>query len=55
MTDPEQTTHFANEIDALVDKYRNEYDITYASIVGVLQMKIHLLCEEAEEREDECS
>lgn len=50
MTEKDQTDHFANDLDKLVDRYRSEYEISYASVVGVLQMKIHLLCSEAEER-----
>jgi len=53
MTEKEQTDHFADDLDKLVDRYRSEYEITYASIVGVLQMKSHLLCEEASDRSDE--
>lgn len=53
MTDKEQMDHFANDIDALVERYRTEYEITYAAVVGVLQMKIHLVCDEASERGDE--
>jgi hypothetical protein len=52
MTEGEQTTQFANELDKLVQRFRAEYDLTYAAVVGVLQMKSHLLCQEAEERED---
>jgi hypothetical protein len=53
MTDKNQTEHFANEIDGIIDRARSEYDLSYAAIVGVLQMKIHLLCDEASERADE--
>lgn len=53
MTDKEQTDHFANELDALVQRFYAEYDISYAQVVGVLQMKIHLLCAQASERGDE--
>jgi hypothetical protein len=53
MTDKEQITAFADAIDRLVEDYRAEFDLTYAAAVGVLQMKIHLLCEEAGERSDE--
>lgn len=53
MSDNEQIKHFGDEVDKLVDRFRTEYDLSYASVVGVLQMKIHLLCSEAEEREDE--
>lgn len=53
MSEKEQIDHFANEIDRLADRYRSEYEMSYASVVGVLQMKIHLLCDEASERSDE--
>lgn len=48
----EQVTQFADEIDKLVERFRAEYDMTYAGVVGVLQMKIHLLCEEATEENE---
>jgi len=50
MTEKDQIDHFANDVDNLVERYRIEYDMSYAAVVGVLQMKIHLLCEEASER-----
>ena len=53
MTEKEQTDHFANDLDSLVERYRKEYEISYAATVGVLQMKIHTLCAEANERIDE--
>lgn len=49
----EQTQQFSDELDKLVNRFRAEYDLTYAVAVGVLQMKIHLLCAEAADREDE--
>lgn len=53
MTEREQIEHFADEIDRLVERNRREYDMTYAAVVGVLHMKIYLLCAEAAERKDE--
>lgn len=53
MSEKEQIDHFANELDSLVNRFRTEYEMTYASIVGTLQMKAHLLCVEAEDRADE--
>lgn len=54
MSEKEQIAHFANELDALVDRYRSEYDMTYAGIVGTLQMKVFGMCKEASETpEDE--
>lgn len=49
----QQVDHFANDLDAMVDRYRAEYDLTYADVIGALTIKIHLLCMEADEREDE--
>ena len=53
MSEKEQIDNFANDVDRLVERYRSEYEISYASVVGVLQMKIHLVCQEAGERGDE--
>lgn len=53
MSDGEQITHFADELDKLVDRFRSEYEITMAGVVGVLHMKAHLLCEEASRSEEE--
>lgn len=53
MSESEQVKHLGDELDRLVDRFRSEYDMTYASVVGVLHMKAHLLCAEAAEREDE--
>ncbi len=53
MDDKEQVFHFGDDLDRLVDRYRQEYDMTYAAIVGTLFMKAHLLCGEASGREDE--
>lgn len=49
MTDPEQTDAFAKALDALVDRYRREFNLTYAQAVGVLVIKMHELCAETEE------
>jgi hypothetical protein len=49
MTDREQLDSFGNDVDALVERYRHEYDMSYAVVVGVLVMKAHLLCDEVAE------
>lgn len=46
----DQTTHFANDLERLINRYRDEYDITYAQLVGVLHIQSFMLCREAEER-----
>lgn len=43
MTEKEQVTAFANDIDKLVERYKQEFDMTYAAAVGVLFMKAQLL------------
>lgn len=53
MSDHEQIKQFADAVDALVDRARSEYDMSYAAVVGVFQMKIHNLCSEASERDEE--
>lgn len=49
----EQTKAFADELDKLCERFRSEFDLSYAQAVGVLQMKSWLLCSEAAEREDD--
>jgi len=53
MTEKEQIGKFADDVDKLVDRYRAEFDLSYAAVVGALTMKVHLLCEEAAEGEEE--
>lgn len=47
MNDSEQVRQLGDELDRLINRFRQEYDMTYAAVVGVLEMKKHLLCEEA--------
>lgn len=49
MSEQEQVQAFADDLDKLVARYAAEYDLTHASAVGVLQMKIWLLCQHAQE------
>jgi len=51
MDDKQQIFAFAYDIDKLVERYRSEFDMTYAAVVGVLFMKAQLLCGEAGERD----
>jgi len=48
-----QVEQFADEIDRLVDRVRSEYDLSYASVVGILFMKAQLLCLEAHDKDEE--
>lgn len=47
MNGQEQTDAFASDLDALVERYRQEFDLTYAAVLGTLAMKSHLLMVEA--------
>lgn len=47
MSQQEQIAAFANDLDALVERYRAEFDLTYASVLGALTMKAHTLMNEA--------
>lgn len=49
----DQTTHFANDLERLINRYRDEYDITYAQLIGTLHLTMHLLCREAEQKIDD--
>lgn len=53
MEEGEQIKQLSNEVDNLIDRARSEYNISYAAIVGIFTMKIHLLCNEAAERSGE--
>lgn len=53
MSEKDQIDQLSNELDNLVERFRKEYDITYASAIGVLQLKIHSLGQEATELEEE--
>ena len=52
MTEHEQIIHLSDDLDKLVERYSLEYDISYASVVGVLTMKCHLLMNQAEDDEE---
>ena len=45
MTDREQLEAFANDIGNLVYRYRDEFDLTVAAMVGVLECAKHDIME----------
>lgn len=53
MKQKEQIEHLANELDALIGRFSEEYDLSYAAVIGVLHMKIHLLEKQAIEEEEQ--
>lgn len=52
MSHEEQLRHFADGLDAFVERFRHEYDIDYATVIACLQMKIYLCCQEAQENDE---
>jgi hypothetical protein len=57
MNDSDQIDELQNKIDKLIDTYISEFDLPLASMVGILQIKIHELIENSmydeEDEEDE--
>lgn len=47
MTDQEQVNHFSDALDALVNRHCREFDLTYFSVIGVLHLKLHELCQDS--------
>ena len=40
MDERDQIDALAIELDSLLDRFTQEFDLSYASIIGVLQMKV---------------
>ena len=46
MTEAEQARAFSDDLDRLVNRYRQEFDISFASVVAALEFKkFMLMCE----------
>lgn len=43
----EQAEHMGREIDKVIDRIKNEYDMSYEQVIGVLQLKVAEICSEA--------
>jgi len=41
--------HFTATVDAVIDRFRMEEEMTYAEVIGCLEMIKHDMCCEAEE------
>lgn len=50
MSDAEQTQAFADDLQRLVQRYKNEFEITAAAAVGVLQFQQYLIMQEMQQR-----
>lgn len=46
MNQQEQTNAFARDLEALIHRYRAEFSLTLASVVGVLTVQSHQLITE---------
>lgn len=53
MKEADQVEIFASELDKLVYRFAEEFELTYAAIVGALQMKSHALCADAMASDDD--
>lgn len=47
MTHREQESAFADDLNKLIDRYRFEFDLTYAQMVGLLTITSHNLLNES--------
>jgi hypothetical protein len=51
VTEREQQTAFAGDLDKLVARYRAEFQMSYASVIGCLHLMAAMLAIEANEDE----
>ena len=47
VSEKEQTDAFFGDLTALVDRYKAEFDLSYAVVLGCLALKAHQLADEA--------
>ena len=47
MTEQETINAFSNEIEKVINRFAHEFDIPYASAIGVLHIAAQRLCREA--------
>jgi len=45
--------HFIDELNTLLNRFREEYEMTYAEAIGCLFLKCHDLADEAQTKADE--
>ena len=50
MDETQQIVAFENDLESLVNRYRHEFNMHYASMVGILEIQAHVLkCEAVED------
>jgi len=53
MDNDQQVMALADDLDRLIERYRVEFDLNFASVVGVLEAKKWFLIREAEKFKDQ--
>lgn len=53
MSHVDQIEHLENDLDRIIERYRKEYEMTFAAMIGVFQLKVHQLSVEAYEDPDD--
>jgi len=49
----EQTAAFCGDLERLIDRYGKEFDLTYATVIGVLNLALARIVEDALNMEKE--
>ena len=52
MDEKEQIKHLRDDLERLIQRYRSEYEITYASVIGVLHVTAFELLYQAHAEDD---
>ena len=47
MSEKEQIEHLDQELIRLIERFRKEYNLSYASVIGTLHLRAHILAQEA--------
>lgn len=53
MDNDQQVMALADDLDKLIERYRIEFDLTFAAVIGVLEAKKWFLIREAEKLKDQ--
>jgi len=53
MKHEDRLEHLGNQLDSLIERFRLEYDVTFAELISVLEMKKFFLCMEVSDEVDD--